>query len=103
MATLDTLEISYDRKIQLDQFEPVTVGAVGTFALEADDDPYEVFQAGQASMQEMVERELAARVARKKLEDSGPSVPKIKGVLREEPDVLDDDAIAEIAERLADQ
>ena len=101
MATLDTLEISYDRKIQLDQFEPVTVGAVGTFALEADDDPYEVFQAGQASMQEMVER--AARVARKKLEDTGPSVPKIKAVLREETDVLDDDAIAEIAERLADQ
>jgi len=103
MATLDTLEISYDRKIQLDQFEPVTVGAVGTFSLETDDDPYEVFQAGQASMQEMVERELAARVARKKLEDTGPSVPKIKAVLREETDVLDDDAIAEIAERLANQ
>jgi len=103
MATLDDLEISYNRKVQLDQFEPITVGAVAEFSLEPDDDPYEVYQAGQASVQEMVERELAERIARKKIVEVGPSVPKIKAVIREHTEVLDDDIINEIASALVDE
>lgn len=103
MARLNDLEISYDRKVQLSQFEPVTVGAVAAFSLESDDDPYAVYQAGQASVQEMVERELVERIARKKLVEVGPSVPKIKAVIREHTEVLDDDTITEIASDLVDE
>ena len=102
MAHLDTLEVTYDRKIQLSQFEPVTVGAVANFSLESDDDPYEVYQAGQASVQEMVERELAERIARKKMVEVGPSVPKVKAVIRDHTEVLDDETIEAIASALVD-
>jgi hypothetical protein len=102
MATLDRLEIDYDRKVQLSQFEPITVGASATFSLDSDDDPYDVYQAGQASVQEMVERELAERIARKKIVEVGPSVPKVKAVIREQTEVLDDDTITAIAEGIVD-
>ncbi|QSG06351.1 hypothetical protein [Halapricum desulfuricans] len=103
MATLDALEISYDRKVQLAQFEPVTVGSVATFTLDADDDPYEVYQQGQRSVQEMVERELVERIARKKMVEIGPSVPKVKAVIREHTEVLDDEMIDAIATALVDE
>ena len=102
MATLDSLEVVYDRKIQLSQFEPITAGAVATFSLDSDDDPYEVYHAGQASVQEMVERELVERVARKKMVELGPSAPKIKAVIREHTEVLDDETIDEIATELVE-
>mgnify|MGYP006276754203 CR=1 FL=1 len=102
MATLDNIEIQYDRKVQLSQFEPITVGAVATFTLDSDDDPYLVYQRGQESVQAMVERELAERIARKKLVEVGPSVPKIKAVIREHTEVLDDDTIDAIANGLVD-
>lgn len=100
MANLNNMEISYDRKVQLSQFEPITVGAKAEFSLKSDDDPYEVYQAGQAWVQGMVERELAERIARKKLVEVGPSVPKVKAVIREHTEVLDDDTITDIAEEL---
>ena len=100
MAFLDTLEIAYDRKVQLDQFEPVTVGSVATFTLESDDDPYEVYEQGQKTVQAMVERELAARIARKKMDETGPSVPKVKAVIRDNTEVLDEETVTEIAESL---
>lgn len=102
MANINNIQISYDRKVQLDQFEPITVGAVADFSLESDDDPYEVYQAGQASVQEMVEQELAGRIARKKIVEVGPSVPKVKAVIREQTEVLDDDTITAIAEELVE-
>ncbi|UBF22646.1 hypothetical protein HRTV-25_gp65 [Halorubrum tailed virus 25] len=103
MATLDNIEISYDRKVQLQKFEPITVGAVAAFSLKPDDDPYQVYQQGQESVQAMVERELAERIARKKLVEVGPSVPKVKAVIREQTEVLDDDTISAIAEGLVEQ
>lgn len=103
MATLERLEVAYDRKVQLDQFEPVTVGAVGTFDLEPDDDPQEVYGQAQQAVQEMVERELAERVARKKMVETGPSVPTVKAVIRDHTEVLDEDTISEIAEALVDE
>lgn len=103
MANINNIEISYDRKVQLDRFEPITVGAKAEFSLESDDDPYEVYQAGQASVQGMVERELAERIARKKLVEVGPSVPKVKAVIREHTEVLDDDIVDAIAEGLVSE
>jgi hypothetical protein len=103
MATLERLEVPYARRVQLDQFEPIEIGSTATFSLDADDDPYKVYEAGQRTVQEMVERSLAERIARQKLADTGPSVPKIKAVIREHTEVLDDDTIEEIAEALADE
>jgi hypothetical protein len=103
MATLDSLEVPYDRKVQLDQFEPVTVGAVATFSLDPDDDPFEVYQQGQATVQKMVETELAARIALKKMDELGPSIPKVKAVIRDHTNVLDEDTIDAIASSLVDE
>lgn len=103
MATLDNIEVTYDRKVQLKQFEPVTVGAVADFTLEPDDDPYEVYEQGQRSVQNMVERELAYRIARKKQVELGPSIPKIKAVIHDHTKVLDDDTVAQIAEDIVDE
>ena len=102
MATLDSLEIQYDRKVQLSKFEPITVGSTATFSLDSDDDPFEVYQAGQEVVQDMVERELVERIARKKIVEVGPSVPKIKAVIREHTEVLDDATVEVIAETLVE-
>ena len=93
MATLDVLEVPYSRKVQLDQFEPVEMGATATFTMDADDDPYEVYHDGQATVQQMVERELAERIARKKMDELGPSVPAVVAVIREHTNVLDDETV----------
>lgn len=103
MADLERLEVQYDRKIQLSQFEPITVGGTATYRLSEDDDPEALFEEKQRSLQRMVERELVARVALKKLDDLGPSVPKIKAVIRDNTDVLDDDAVEAIATELASE
>jgi hypothetical protein len=103
MANLTELSVTYDRKVQLSQFEPITVGADASFTLENDDDPYEVYKAGQQSVQTMVEKELALRIARKKQVEVGPSIPKVKAVIREHTEVLDDDTVTEIAESIVDE
>lgn len=43
MANIGTLEVYYDRKVQLQQFEPVTYGATATVSLDDGDDPAEVY------------------------------------------------------------
>jgi inorganic pyrophosphatase len=100
MATLDKLEIDVSRRVQLDRFEPVEYGAVGLFTLESDDDPADVFQHGTAALEDMVERRLAHRIASHKYHETGPSVPKVKAVLRDFTDTLDEEAITEIAEAI---
>ena len=66
---IDTLEVYYDRKVQLDQFEPITFGATATVTLEDGDDPDEVYAEVARDLQDTVERELARRVATKKREE----------------------------------
>jgi hypothetical protein len=66
---IDTLEVYYDRKVQLDQFEPITFGATATVSLEDGDDPDEVYAEVAGDLQDAVERELARRVATKKREE----------------------------------
>ncbi|WP_200531584.1 MULTISPECIES: hypothetical protein [unclassified Halorubrum] len=66
---IDTLEVTYDRKVQLDQFEPITFGATATVTLEDGDDPDEVYAEVAGDVQDAVERELARRVATKKREE----------------------------------
>lgn len=69
MANMETLEVYYDRKVQLDQFEPVTYGATATVSLDDGDDPAEVYSEVSRDIQDHVERELARRVATKKQDD----------------------------------
>ncbi|NUC72591.1 hypothetical protein HTZ84_09760 [Haloterrigena sp. SYSU A558-1] len=66
---IDTIEVYYDRKVQLDQFEPITFGATATVSLEDGDDPDEVYAEVAGDLQDSVERELARRVATKKREE----------------------------------
>lgn len=69
MATRESIEVSYERKVQLDQFEPVAFGATMTVSLDSDDDLGEVYEQASTDLQDSVERELARRVANKKADD----------------------------------
>ena len=66
---IDTIEVYYDRKVQLKQFEPITFGASATVSLEDGDDPDEVYADVANDLQDSVERELARRVANSKREE----------------------------------
>ena len=66
---IDTIEVYYDRKVQLKQFEPITFGASATVSLEDGDDPDEVYAEVANDLQDSVERELARRVANSKREE----------------------------------
>jgi hypothetical protein len=68
-VNIDTIEVYYDRKVQLDQFEPITFGATASVSLEDGDDPDEVYAEVAGDLQDAVERELARRISTKKREE----------------------------------
>lgn len=70
MAQPSEVTVSYERKVQLDQFEPISFNAEVTVDLEEDDDYAEVYNEYASQVEDSVERELARRIARKKA-DSG--------------------------------
>lgn len=70
MASVGDISVSYSRKVQLDQFEPVEYGVEMQVQIEDGDDPAEVYREQTAVAEDAVERELARRLARKKA-DSG--------------------------------
>jgi len=70
MATVEEVTVSYSRKVQLDQFEPIEHGVEMTVQVEDGDDPAEVYKEQTKIAEDAVERELARRIARKKA-DSG--------------------------------
>lgn len=70
MATVDKVFPDYNRKLQLDQFEPVQHGVELEVSLEEGDDPEEVYYEYADRAEDMVERELAERIAQKKLEEA---------------------------------
>jgi len=101
MATLDTLEVSYNRRVQMDQFEPIELGANAEVTLEPDDDPDVVYDQTQRVVQQMVERGLAERIARTRRDEVGRSLSEMEAVIREEAgDVLDDETIGALAARV---
>lgn len=101
MATLDNLEVSYNRRVQMDQFEPIELGAVGEVTLEPDDDPDVVYDQTQRVVQQMVERGLVERIARARRDEVGRSLSEMEAVIREEAgDVLDDETIGALAARV---
>jgi hypothetical protein len=66
MAQPTEVTIDYNRKVQLDQFEPIVFGATVTVQLEEGDEYDEVYHDYSANVEDAVERELARRIARKK-------------------------------------
>jgi hypothetical protein len=68
MAHLNEMDVSYSRKVQLDQFEPVEHSVEMSVTVEDGDDPDAVYDEFADRAEEMVERAIAKRVASKKLE-----------------------------------
>jgi hypothetical protein len=63
MPEIETLDVSYSRKVQLEQFEPVEMYVGLEVSLEDGDDPDEVYDEYNERAQDMVERGIAKRVA----------------------------------------
>lgn len=72
MARPATIEVYHDRKVQLDQFEPITYGATVTVEIEDGDDYEAVFSEYVRELEDAVDREITRRIARKKM-DAGDS------------------------------
>lgn len=70
MATIDNISVSYSRKVQLDQFEPVEHFVELDVSVEQDEDIEEVYDEYSDQAEGLVESAIVRRVAAKKLEDS---------------------------------
>ena len=68
MADVDTIDVQYNRKVQLEQFEPVQHGLSMEVSLDDGDDPDEVYDEYASIAEDMVERSLAERIARAKID-----------------------------------
>lgn len=68
MATITQLDVSYSRKVQLEQFEPIEHSVNLEIALEDGDDPDDVYDEYVDIAEDMVERAIIERVTAKKLE-----------------------------------
>lgn len=67
---MTTIEARYTRKIQLEQFEPIEHGVVLVRDVPEDEDVDEAYDDLAEKAEDMVERQLAKRVAQQKLADS---------------------------------
>jgi len=68
MPEITEIEVHYDRKVQLEQFEPVQHGATITAELGPDENTDAAYDELSESVEEMVERSLTERLARAKIE-----------------------------------
>lgn len=68
MATPLTVNVSYSRKVQLEQFEPIEHTVELEVAVGEDDDVDDVYDEYSDIAEDMVERAIAERIAKKKLE-----------------------------------
>lgn len=69
MATATSMEVSYSRKVQLDQFEPVNYSVTLDVDLDDEETPEEGYNKYVDRCEDMVERALAERIAQKKLDE----------------------------------
>jgi predicted RNase H-like HicB family nuclease len=70
---MEITEISahYNRKVQLDQFEPIQHGVELTAVVEDGEDPETAYDELSERAEEMVENEIARRLTQKKLAEDG--------------------------------
>lgn len=64
------LSVSYNRKVQLDDFEPMQHSVTLHAELAEDDDVGEVQHELSERAEDMVEREITRRITQKKLDES---------------------------------
>jgi hypothetical protein len=68
MPEVEKVNVSYSRKVQLDDFEPVEHFAELEVSLEDGDDPDEVYDEYSEQAEDMVERAIANRVTAKMID-----------------------------------
>jgi len=68
MPQTEKITVNYNRKVQLNDFEPVQHGVTLEVSLDEGDDPDEVYDEYSERSEEMVERALAERIARSKID-----------------------------------
>lgn len=73
MADIDEIQIHYNRKVQLDDFEPIQHGAQVTVELEDDDDLDDIYDEYSEKVEDLVERGIVRRVTQKELADDEDS------------------------------
>jgi len=62
MPTEENLTIDVNRKVQLEQFEPIQFGATLEVSLEEGDDKSEVYEKKASELAELVDKELTRRI-----------------------------------------
>lgn len=70
MPEVTQVTVGYERKVQIEQFEPVMVSCEFVVEIDEDDDPDEVFSEYEQRAEDSVERELARRITQKKTAES---------------------------------
>lgn len=70
MPEITDLTVSYQRKVQLDQYEPITHTVELRASLDEDEDRDDAYDALAERAEDMVERALASRISQKKLSES---------------------------------
>lgn len=68
MPDVTNIETTYTRKVQLEQFEPVSHTVTLSAELGSDESPEQAYDELSERVEEMVERAISARVAAKKLD-----------------------------------
>lgn len=68
MPNIEEIEVNYNRKVQLEQFEPVQYGVTINASLEDGEDYDEAYDDLAERAEESVERGLTERLARAKID-----------------------------------
>lgn len=66
MPTEEKLTVNVNRKVQLEQFEPIQFGATLEVSLDDGDDVEEVYEAKSNELAEYVDKEITRRVVDKR-------------------------------------
>ena len=69
MPDIQTVEVSYQRKVQLSDFEPISHTATLHAELSSEEDADEAYDELSDRAEQMVERSIAGRVTQKKLQE----------------------------------
>lgn len=67
MAEVEEIQVHYNRKVQLDQYEPINHGATLEVSVGEDEDWREVYAEYAEDAEDEVERAIARRLTAKKL------------------------------------
>lgn len=66
MADLSNLVVEYNRKVQLEQFEPVDFGVTAEVIPDEDETIREAYHEAALAAEDMVDREITRRIVSKK-------------------------------------